>query len=376
MNRPVAVFAANRGYALTSSRMSLIRHFLAKDWVVVLATADDEESRELCNMGAVLEPVRFNRGGLSPVADMAAFVRLRNIYRKWKPIMVQHFHAKPLIIGSLAAKQVPAHKVRIINTITGLGHAFVAGGILSRLAGIGYSTASSNADIMIFQNKDDMALFREKGWVEKGRSRLVRGSGVDIEQFKGKVRYRRDIHKPIVVMLGRLLRQKGILEFAEVARRVRHRWPEARFLWAGEEDSGHPDSVSAKRLRSQTGVEYLGRLSDVVPLLNKADILLFPSYYREGVPRVVLESSAMALPTVGFDVPGVREAVVHGRTGFLVKERDVDALTERVIFLLENESIRQQMGSAARNMVIRDFNIKSIQEQYLELYRDIGIRDL
>lgn len=372
MSSNVVVFAANRGYALKSSRTPLIRRFLDNDWRVVLATADDEESRELCELGAELEAVTFNRGGLAPLADARAYARMRAIFRRWQPALIQHFHAKPVMFGTLAARCELGDAVAVVNAITGLGNAFVTGGVAARIAGFGFARAMPRGDMTIFQNRDDHQLFLRHGWVSDEQARLIASSGVDVDRFSVADRSGRDGRPPVVVMLGRLLRQKGIPEFAEVARRIRQRWPEARFLLAGEEEPGHPDRVTAGWLGEQEGVEYHGRLSDVGPVLAEADLFLFPSYYREGVPRVILEAAATALPTVGFDVPGVREAVRDGETGFLVPDRDVDALAERVSTLLVDDAQRLAMGQAARRMVEADFDVRAIEQQYLDVYRELG----
>jgi glycosyltransferase involved in cell wall biosynthesis len=373
VSNPVVIFAANRGYALTSSRTHIIRHFLNSGWQVVLATADDAESRSLCKLGARLEPVSINRGGLCFRQDLQAYSRLVQIYRTWQPKLVQHFHAKPVILGSLAAKRTLGDRVQVVNTITGLGNAFVTGGMAARLVGWGYAMALPHSDMTIFQNKDDKEMFLQQGWTDKPRSRFVPGSGVDVNRFEMVKREGRDNHSPVVIMLGRLLRQKGIPEFIEVAQRVQSIRPQARFLLAGEEDPVHPDSVTATWIKEQGSVEYLGRLSNVVPLLNKADLLLFPSYYREGLPRVILEASATGLPTVAFNVPGVREAVRNGKTGYLVEYCDLDVLTQRVKELLENPEKRLCMGRAAREMVVQEFDIRMVNDRYLSLYRELGV---
>lgn len=372
MKPSCVVFAANRGYALSSSRTELIRAFRDKGWDVVLATADDDESRALCGRKVHLEPVSFKRSGFAPWTDLTAYFRMLAIYRKWGPALIQHFHAKPVIFGSLAAKHALRGKTCVVNTITGLGHAFIAGGFLGRLAGLAYSVALPLSDVTIFQNSDDRALFLNQSWVSESRARLIAGSGVDTTRFFYTAR-QQDGRKGLnVLMLGRLLRQKGITEFVEVARRIHLRWPEVQFLWAGEEDVVHPDAVSSQWLKNQEGVKYLGRLSDVVPALAEADLLLFPSY-REGVPRVILEASAMGLPTVGFDVPGVREVVRDGCTGYLVPYRDVDSLTNCVTDLLENRPLRLKMGKSARQMVEDSFDVKAIKEKYLEVYRSLSL---
>jgi glycosyltransferase involved in cell wall biosynthesis len=373
MKSQCIIFAANRGNALTSSRTLLIRHFLSVGWQVALATADDKESRSLREMGAHLEPVVFNRGGFSPLSDIKAYQRLRAIYKKRRPDLIQLFHAKPVILGTLAARHELKESVRIISTITGLGHAFISGGTTARMAGMGYGLARTRSDRTVFQNTDDRTLFVHRGWVDQDKARLIRGSGVDLDRFAMAERPDRGNQPPVVVMLGRLLRQKGIPEFVEVAGRIKQKWPQARFLLAGEEDPVHPDAVAVRWVQEQGSVEYLGRLSDVQPLLAKADLLLFPSYYREGLPRVILEAAATGLPTVAFDVPGVREAVRDGETGYLVSFRDLDGLTDRVKTLLENREKRLHMGRAAREMVENEFDVRGVKERYLDVYRELGV---
>lgn len=370
--RRVAVFAANRGYALTNSRAELIGRLLEADWHVILATSDDAESRALAGRGAVVEPVVFNRGGLSPVSDARAYQRLSCIYERYQPRLVHNFHAKPVILSSVAARRRLGESVIIASTITGLGHAFVTGGLGAQLAGAGYRWALPCTDATVFQNRDDQEIFLNRGWVTPEQSRLVVGSGIDIHRFATVSRDASSRPGLTVVMLGRLLNQKGIPEFVEVAGRIRQRWPAARFVWAGEPDDIHPDSVSADWMYAQSHVEYAGRLKDVIPLLREADLLLFPSY-REGVPRVVMEAAATGLPTVAFDVPGVREAVRHGKTGYLVPYRDLDGLTNCVEALLADRTTRVKMGQAARALAAEAFDRKVIEEQHLALYRDLGV---
>ena len=367
------IFTANRGYALRSSRCSLIRKFAEADWNVVLATADDQDSRSLCDLGARLESVAFRRGGIALKSDISAYRRLRQIYRKYQPTLIQQFHAKPAIFGSLAARRALEDAVRVVNTITGLGQAFVQGGLSSRLAGLGYRSASRKTDITVFQNRDDHRFFLEQGWVNESNSRVILSSGVDLGYFEEVDRNWGPRDELVVLMLGRLLRQKGVPEFVEVASRIRRLVPQARFVVAGEEDMGHPDAVSREWLDSRDDVEYLGRLADVRPALAKADLLLFPSYYREGVPRVILEASATGLPVVAYDVPGVRDVVGDGETGFLVPEGNVEALARGVRTLLEDETLRRKMGRAARSLMERSFDVRDVTQQYLDVYRDLGV---
>ena len=371
MNRTV-VFVANRGYALLSSRKSIITQFLQADWKVVIATADDDESRELVDLGAILEPTLFNRGGLSLFSDLSAYKRLKAVYKKWRPSLIHHFHAKPVIAGTIAAKNVLGDATVVVNTITGLGHAFIMGGVISHLAGLGYRFSLPAADMTIFQNRDDLALFLKNSWVRERNSKLIVGSGIDVRNFSFSGREGRDALSPVVIMLGRLLGQKGIGEFVKVAGAIKERWPKARFLLAGEEDLAHPDSVTAEWVRGHKCVEYQGRLDDVAPLLQVADILLFPSY-REGVPRAVMEAAATGLPTVAYCVPGVKEAVANDQTGYLVPFGNIDELIAKTSRLIMDQNERLTMGRAARDLAVRYFDINVIEESYLGVYREQGV---
>jgi len=366
------VFVANRGYALTSSRIPLIKRFIESGWKVVIATADDAESQSLVDLGVVLQPVYFSRGGVAFAQDISAYKQLLNIYNKWKPSLIHHFHAKPVILGTLVARRLLGSSVSIVNTITGLGHAFINGGWIAKLAGFGYKFALPKSNMTIFQNNDDYALFLSNRWVNHDSTKVIASSGVDIAKFAFVDRSIRDGDSPVVIMLGRLLRQKGILEFAEVAERVQMSLPKARFLLAGEEDLVHPDSLSIESIQNYDGVEYLGRLDDVLPLLEMADLLLFPSY-REGVPRAVLEAAATGLPTIGYEVPGVKEAVVNNLTGYLIHFNDVDALYERTIELLNDKKLRLTMGKAASERAKKSFDRREIENMYIKTYQELGV---
>jgi glycosyltransferase involved in cell wall biosynthesis len=339
-----------------------------------VVTGNDKNGHKLRDMGVALETVQFNRGGLAPTSDLTAYLQLVSIYKRYKPTLIHHFHANPVIFGSIAARFSLSHSVRIVNTITGLGHAFTANAFTSTLAGLGYSVALSDDTSTIFQNPDDRELFLNNRWSTWENSRLIVGSGIDIDYFSSHSRERQTSRAPVVLMLGRLLAQKGVQEFIKVAHRIKREWPNVRFLWAGEEDRGHVDGISASWIRNQSNIEYLGQLSDVREILLDADVFIFPSFYREGVPRAIMEAAASGLPTVAFDVPGVREAVSDGETGYLVPNRDSEAMATRILELLEDEKKRVAMGDAARALAERAFDRRAIEDQHLAVYRDLGVR--
>jgi len=176
-------------------------------------------------------------------------------------------------------------------------------------------------------------------------------------------------------MVGRLIGQKGVFEYISAASIVRARYPNVKFLLAGEFDKFHPDSIDDDELQnaidSQT-IEYLGYISDMPKMLRDIDIFVLPSY-REGVPRAVLEAASSGIPSVGADVPGTREAIRNTETGYLVEVRNSALLVSAIEKLVSSKELRVAMGEAARNMAVREFDINVIITQHFSLYKSLGI---
>ena len=367
---PCVIFVANRGFGLTRSRLPLLQHFVSSGWQVVAATAG---AGRLAAMGITVEPVPFNRGGPALFLDVQALLALRRIYRRHHPALIHHFNAKPIILGTLAAHL--AGRGNVVNTITGLGHAFIHGGLTYHLAATGYRLLLPRSTATIFQNPDDRRLFVQRGWIPAHLACLVVSSGVDTEHFRPAVTRKTPAGSPRVLMAARLLWQKGVGEFIEAAKAVKEKYPAACFELAGEWDSIHPDAVDEGWIQSATDggiIEFRGYLGAMNQQLPARDIFVLPSY-REGAPRVLLEAAACGLPVVTTDVPGCRDVVVEGVTGLLVPPRDSRALARAIMKLLQNPELRWQMGRAGRQRIEADFDVRAITGKYLALYREVGI---
>jgi glycosyltransferase involved in cell wall biosynthesis len=365
------LFAANRVYALSNSRKQLIEHFLNAQWRVVLATADHDAS-PLDDLPVHRVHAPFQRGRPAPIQEWNAFRCMKKICRVWQPNLIQQFHPRPIILGSLAARSELGASVRIVNTITGLGNMLDGGAIRTAIASRGFRSALSASDITIFQNPDDRNIFLQRKWVADHATKLIVGSGVDLDQFQLVDRSRRNNGAPTIVIATRLIAKKGIPEFAAVAKRIRKQWPKATFLVAGECERTHPDAIQEEWVRSQSHIEYVGHVTDIRSFLARADLLLYPSSYREGVPRVVMEAAATGLPAVAFDVPGVREAIRHDVTGRLVPCGNLDAMTEAVADILGSEDLKISLGTAARQLAEQAFDVRTVQGKYIGIYQQLG----
>lgn len=349
-----------------------MREFLSQGWQVVAACGFDEHADQLSRAGVELEEVPFYGGGLSPWHDSHALLRLVRLYRRLKPSFIYHSQAKPVILGCAAARFCP--KAKVVNLITGLGHAYTAGGIVRGLASMGYRLTLNRAARTVFQNPDDQQLFLDEGLISEHASELIVSSGVDLEHFHFKPTA--DDDSLCVVMPSRLLWDKGVGEFVEAAKWCRKKWPQVRFLLAGGLEQDHPAGVpfnQVERWVMEGAVEHLGFVHSIEQLYHSSTLVVLPSYYREGVPRVLLEAAACGVPVITCDTPGCREAVVDRVTGLLVQPRDPHALSEAIDKLLQDRELRRSMGEAARLHVERFFDQRTIVAKHLDLYRRIGI---
>lgn len=382
------VFVANRPFALLRSRLAVMDAFRDAGWRVLAAAAVDGEAERLREHGVTFFNVSFRRRRLSLFQDIRALFQLLRIYRRHRPVLVHHFHAKPILLGNLAARLVPG--LRVVNTVTGLGKAFVASRWVRCVVGWGYRLCLSRSDMTVFQNPDDHQLFLENGWVERQRSCLILGSGVDLQRFR-PVSVPQRAGELRVVMVTRLLYSKGVREFVDaaaecLARLAREKSTsdgtpglpgpsEVRFQLAGELDPVHPDAVDRAWIDEQVrrgSVEFLDYVENMEQLLPQATIFVFPSYYPEGVPRVLLEAAACGVPVISTDLPGCREAFLAGETGLAVPPRDAGALADAVLALLADPELRKRMGQKARSFVEERFDLVAVGAQYAAVYESLG----
>ncbi|MGD2072710.1 MAG: glycosyltransferase family 4 protein [Candidatus Thorarchaeota archaeon] len=375
-DQQTVLFVANRSYALTSSRLLLIKHFLSSGWkVIVASSSNDIYAERLRDLGVIIEPVVFDRGGLSLLNDSRAFIKLVVICRKYRPKLIHLFHVKPVVLGNAAAFFVP--KSKVVNNIEGLGYAFVHGGFTRFLAEFGYSLALSRSELTIFLNPDDRELFLKEKWVSKNKTTMIISTGIDIEDFSPKPEpgmQRETDETKVIFMATRLLYQKGVKEFIEAAAEINN--PQIRFQLAGEWEIDHPDAVEKEVINNAEKkgyIEYVGYVKDMPEKLKEVDIFVLPSYYREGVPRVLLEAAATGIPIVTTNMPGCRETVVDGETGFLIPPQDSSELVKAVLKIIQDRSIERNMGKRARAYIENNFDIKKITKTYLKEYNKIGV---
>ncbi|MGF6379342.1 glycosyltransferase involved in cell wall biosynthesis [Paraburkholderia atlantica] len=308
--------------------------------------------------------------GTSPGEDLRTLVALYRQYRTIRPHVVFHYTIKPNIYGSIAAKLAGVQSVAVT---TGLGYVFIQHSRAAQIAKRLYRFAFRFPREVWFLNRDDQAAFIDgKLLVHPERARLLHGEGVDLEQFAfTPLRARAEFR---FVLIGRLLWDKGVGEYVEAARQLRARYPHARFQLLGPVGVDNPSAITGDEVAAweQEGViQYLGEAHDVRPFIADADCVVLPSY-REGVPRTLMEASAMGRPIVATDVPGCREVVTDGVNGLLCEARNAQSLAASLARMLDMSGAeRRAMAERGRQKVATEFDERKVVETYKDLVQKI-----
>lgn len=369
--RPTLLFLVTEDWYFNLHRIPLAdgaRHLGLR---VVVAARDNGDLDLLARRGFVLEPLKWRRGHFNLPKLLLETLEIRRLYRRVRPDMVHQVAMKPSLIGSLAAIRVPIPG--IVNNLAGLGQAFSRSDWRARLMRLLLRQAfrfafRSKRSITIVENPDDYDYLRKVVGIEPERLRLIRGVGVNTGCFvpapppSGRV---------VVTMVSRMLWHKGVADLVEAARLLRGQGADLLIRLVGDTDEGSQAAVPAARLREwhQEGVvEWLGFQDDIDAVWRDSHIAVLPSYYREGIPRSLLEAAACGRPIITTDMPGCREIVRHGLNGLLVPIHDPQQLAAAIAQLAADPAARQRMGHEGRRMVEQEFGEEIVVAQTLELY--------
>ncbi len=373
------IIFANTSWHVLNFRLPLIKELQKHGVSVTVVAPRDESTHAIADAGVRYQHMTVGRKTLNPLRDLLLVFRVYRLYRRESPDIVFHNTIKPVIYGSIAAHW--AGVKNIVDMIPGLGYIFtgnqMAQRILRPLVKFMYRLALKRSHAVIFQNPDDSSYFREHNIVEPEKSRVIFGSGVDIDHF---FFVEPDEEKTgcTFLLFGRMLWDKGVGEFVSAARLVKRRYPDTRFVLLGIIDKDNPSHIPERVIRTwaEAGdIEYAGSAKDVREVLSGTDVVVLPSYYREGVPKSLLEAAAMGKPVITTDMPGCREAVVNNKTGLLVTAKDVDGLVNAMFRMIADRKMRAQMGREGRRFVAESFDVRNVNRQILETLKIRSLAD-
>lgn len=303
----------------------------------------------------------IQRNSTNPLNDISTFLSLKKVLFEEKPDKIFAFQAKTVIYGALAAHCVGIKEV--YSLIAGLGSVFLKKGfkskILQYVLKMEYRLALKFAQKVFFQNSDDIDFFVSNKIIKKEKAVMINGSGVNLRRFNALPLP----EKPSFLCISRLIRDKGVVEYLEASRTVKDKYPDIRFLLVGPYDT-NPSAITAEELKEYIDdgvIEYFGEQSDVKPYIEQCSIFVLPSY-REGTPKTVLEAMACGRAIITTDAPGCRETVLDGENGFLVPVKDITALCEKMIELLNSPQTVKTMGEKGRKLVEEKYDVDLVNK--------------
>jgi glycosyltransferase involved in cell wall biosynthesis len=361
-------------------RIDLLR-LLSNSFVITAAGSSRQLQDRFSEAGFDYYYYPLSRG-ISPFSDLASVFRLFQLIRRLRPHVVHTFGTKPSVWGRLAARL--AGTPVVVGTLPGLGSLYVGGGPGRRLLRAVYGTLQwiccRISDATVFQNADDARELERAGIIPSAKSVIVPGSGIRTDVFdpsrvsaSERNRLRDELgvgsNTIVVTMVSRLIRSKGVAEFARAAQMLKLDSEDVAFVLVGPDDQQSVERLTARELAMvRESVRWLGERSDVRVILAASDVAVLPSFYREGIPRVLLEAAAMALPIISTRSPGCKEVVQEGVNGILVEARSPEALAAAIERLVSDSDLRRQLGATSRSRCIERFDISVVVQQTEALY--------
>ena len=360
----------NTSWNIYNFRKGLIKSFIDQGHEVIAIAPKDNYSERLIEMGCEYYPVKMDSRGINPLKDLGLIYELFSLYRKSKPDVILHFTVKPNIYGTIAASLLGKP---VINNVCGLGTAFIRRGIITRIVYSLYKISFRFSRKVFFQNWQDCKLFIRKNLVTSKKTEVIPGSGIDLAQFRPSNKQSEDGFT--FLMISRIIRDKGVLEYVDAIRSFKARHPHIHFQLLGQKDPCHKHGIDPNLVDewAESGLlEYLGTTDDVQSVIKEADCVVLPSY-REGTPRTLLEAASMSKPVITTNTPGCNNVVTDNFNGFLCRVKDSEDLAEKLEQMYNlPEDQREKMGQNGRTKMENEFDENIIINRYLRAIEDIN----
>lgn len=370
------LLVANTGWYLYNFRLPLAKALQKEGATVVLVSPWDSYVEKLQAEGFWWIELDLDRRSTNPVLELYCIFRLLLIYLVEKPDIVHHFTIKCVLYGTLAAKL--SRTKSIVNAITGLGYVFINQGIKAKLLRLiiqplYFFVLSTKGSQVIVQNEDDGNLLVSRKLVSANKLTLIRSSGVDLQRFSPDS-LKQNGHSLTVLLASRVVGDKGVYEYVEAARWFREKGYTTNFKLAGSLYLDNPTAILPAEISAwvEEGlIEWVGHVDNIETVIAESDIVVLPSHGGEGVPKILIEAAAMAKPLVATDVPGCRDVIESGKTGFLVPPKEPILLAEAIGLLLKDPELRYRMGERGRAKVAKDFDVKVVVEKTIKVYDQV-----
>lgn len=348
-------------------RMDMMKDFIKHGHTVIALGPESEDNwkSKFKENGIQYKQLFVERNGINPFSDLKTYKELCQFMKQEKPDKVFAYQAKTVVYGSIAAKMNGITEVYPL--IAGLGSIFRGEGlknkIIKTVMKIEYRAACKASKKVFFQNNDDKSEFINNGLILEDKVVIINGSGVNLEKFKPEPLP----ETPAFLFIGRLIKDKGVMEYLEACKRIKAEYPEVRCLLVGPYDS-NPSALQPEELKpylEQNIIEYFGEQSDVRPYIKQCSTYILPSYH-EGTPKTVLEAMAIGRPVITSDAPGCRETVTDGYNGFLVAVKDIDGLVKKMETLIQDPEMSKLMAERSLKLAREKYDVNLVNESIMQ----------
>ena len=377
---------SNTDFFIWKYREGLLKSLKGKGHDVFAISPEGDYVRLIESLGVVHIPIIVKSKGMNPLKDLKILLDLYKIFRREKFDLIHTFTIKPNIYGTIAGRLagIPV----IVCSVEGLGYVFsevqnhLKMAAVKIIASLLYKIAFRYSSRVLFLNQDDSEYFVSGRLIDSGKTQIIKSCGVNLSEYSTsavnsvtisglKKELLVEGNKVVITMVSRLMWEKGVREFIEAAKILKGKYPEAFFLLVGGIDKENPSAISENYLREAEYngyIKWLGHRDDVANILSISDIVTLPSYYREGVPKVILEAMAMGKPIVTTSNVGCKDTVEEGKNGFLVPVKDPVALAESIERLIKNKSMRINFGKHSRQLAEREFDENIVIDKTIDIY--------
>lgn len=361
------LFVGNSAWSMYNFRRTLMSFLGERNFEVIVAAPVDAYTERFRELNIEYHPINNLRAkGKNPLHEYQLHQELIAIYKKVEPSLIFHYTIKPNIYGTMAAARLGIPNIAIT---TGLGYVFSNKGLASGIAKWLYKRSLKKTKEVWFLNHEDMRSFVDNGIIPKNKAFVLPGEGVDTAFFSPSAEEKSAVSPFRFLLTGRMIYEKGVGYFVAASRMLKQQGYQFESVLLGFVDVKNPGAISRQQISEweEEGVaSYLGETDNVVPVLHQADCLVLPSYYREGVPRALLEAASVALPIITTNNVGCKDVVEDKTTGYLCEMNDVEDLADKMKKMMElSVSDRKNMGMAGRSLILEKFDQQKIFEIYL-----------
>ena len=340
---------------------------------ILVVTKFSSHERKIQKHGFQTFHLDFNRKSLNLLSNFKVLKKFLQIISKFKPDMIQSIALKPIIFTAIASLTFK-NKVKCLHCVVGLGYLFINKTMINLIIKKIYffllKLSLNKYCYFVFQNNDDVSVFKKLGILKKQNFKIIRGSGVNEIRFKKNIKIKKEFD---LIFHSRILIDKGIFELISALKILRQKNLFFKTLILGLPDSGNNSSVSTNLLKiwnKEKLIIWKKKVTNVIPYLNSAKVAVLPSY-REGFPKSLLEAASCELAIITCDVPGCRDICVNNKNGILVKPRDSISLSKAIKKIFSKKSYVKKFGKKGRELVKKHYTDKKISNEFLLLYKKL-----